>query len=103
MDIVSKPNNDRHVLSFSRKLFLSVISLFLVFAVCFIAYQYQREKEYKVELLDTQLQDYNERLQHGTAKHSRQLMDLRLEPIYSQRGEQGSPRHYRKSTWRRAL
>lgn len=63
MDIVLKPNNDRHVLSFSRKLFLSVISLFLVFAVCFIAYQYQREKEYKVELLDTQLQDYNERLQ----------------------------------------
>ena len=58
MDIVSKPNNDRHFLSFSRKLFLSVISLFLIFAACFIAYQYQREKEYKVELLDTQLQDY---------------------------------------------
>lgn len=51
-----------HVLSFSHKLFLSVISLFLVFAGCFIAYQYQREKEYKIELLDTQLQDYNERL-----------------------------------------
>ena len=63
MVIASKPNNDRHFLSFSRKLFLSVISLFLVFATCFIAYQYQREKEYKVELLDTQLQDYNERLQ----------------------------------------
>ena len=63
MDIVSKPNNDRHVLSFIRKLFLSVISLFLVFAVCFISYQYQREKEYKVELLDTQLQANNERLQ----------------------------------------
>lgn len=63
MDIVSKPNDDRHFLSFSRKLFLSVISLFLVFAACFIAYQYQREKEYKVELLDMQLQDYNERLQ----------------------------------------
>ena len=63
MDIVSKQNNNGHFLSFSRKLFLSVISLFLVFAICFIAYQYQREKEYKVELLDTQLQDYNERLQ----------------------------------------
>lgn len=37
-------------------------SLFLVFAACFIAYQYQREKEYKVELLDMQLQDYNDRL-----------------------------------------
>lgn len=63
MDTVSKPINERHFLSFSRKLFLSVISLFLVFAACFIAYQYQREKEYKVELLDMQLQNYNERLQ----------------------------------------
>ena len=62
MVIVSKPNNDRHFLSFSRKLFLSVISLFLVFAICFIAYQYQREREYKIELLNTQLQDYNSRL-----------------------------------------
>lgn len=52
----------KHFLSFSRKLFLSVISLFLVFAICFIAYQYQREREYKVELLNTQLQDYNSRL-----------------------------------------
>lgn len=33
MVIVSKPNNDRHFLSFSRKLFLSVISLFLVFII----------------------------------------------------------------------
>lgn len=63
MGIALKPNNkDRHFLSFSRKLFLSVISLFLAFAACFIAYQYQREKEYKVELLDMQLQDYNGRL-----------------------------------------
>ncbi|MCD8184358.1 MAG: ATP-binding protein [Bacteroides sp.] len=62
MDTVSKPNENKHFLSFSRKLFLSVISLFLVFAACFMAYQYQREKEYKVELLDTHLQDYNERL-----------------------------------------
>ena len=56
------PVNQKHFLSFSRKLFLSVISLFLVFAICFIAYQYQREREYKVELLNTQLQDYNSRL-----------------------------------------
>ena len=56
------PITQKHFLSFSRKLFLSVISLFLVFAGCFIAYQYQREKEYKIELLNTQLQDYNNRL-----------------------------------------
>ena len=84
MDIVSKPNNDRHVLSFSRKLFLSVISLFLVFAVCFIAYQYQREKEYKVELLDTQLQDYNERLQQELRnnRHTLFLFGHSLSPLY---------------------
>lgn len=62
MDTVLKPNKDRHLFSFSRKLFLSVISLFLAFAACFIIYQYQREKEYKIELLNLQLQDYNERL-----------------------------------------
>lgn len=53
---------EKHFFSFSRKLFFSVISLFLVFSGCFITYQYQREKEYKVELLNLQLQDYNERL-----------------------------------------
>lgn len=62
MATVLKQNKDRHLFSFSRKLFWSVISLFLVFATCFIVYQYQREKEYKIELLDLQLQDYNERL-----------------------------------------
>lgn len=56
------PVTQKHFLSFSRKLFLSVISLFLVFSCCFTAYQYQREKEYKIELLHSRLQDYNSRL-----------------------------------------
>lgn len=51
-----------HVLSFNKKLFLSVISLFIAFAICFMAFQYRREKEYKIELLNTQLQNYNDRL-----------------------------------------
>lgn len=103
MVIASKPNNDRHFLSFSRKLFLSVISLFLVFAACFIAYQYQREKEYKVELLDTQLQDYNERLQQEPAKYSGQSMDIYFKPVYSQRFIQRPSCHYRKFTRPRPL
>lgn len=69
MDTASKLNNAPHFLSFSQKLFLSVISLFLAFAGCFLAYQYQREKEYKVDLLDIQLQDYNERL-HQELSHT---------------------------------
>ena len=51
-----------HVLSFSKKLFLSVISLFIAFSICFMAFQYRREKEYKIDLLNTQLQNYNDRL-----------------------------------------
>lgn len=70
------PVKQKHFLSFSRKLFLSVISLFLVFAGCFLAYQYQREKEYKIEILHTQLQDYNERLHEklDSAAHSKELL-----------------------------
>ena len=49
-------------MSFSQRLFFSVIALFLAFVICFLAFQYRREKEYKVELLNTQLQNYNDQL-----------------------------------------
>ena len=44
------------MLSFSQRLFYSVVVLFLAFVVCFMAFQYRREKDYKVELMNTQLQ-----------------------------------------------
>lgn len=50
------------LLPFSKRLFLSVVSLFIAFAICFILFQYQREKAYKSDLLNTQLQDYNAQL-----------------------------------------
>lgn len=50
------------ILPFNQKLFLSVIVLFLVFSSCFMAYQYQREKMYKSDLLNIQLQNYNNKL-----------------------------------------
>lgn len=59
MATASKPNKGSHILSFSQRLFLSVISLFIAFAACFMGYQYQREKEYKIDLLDMQLQNCN--------------------------------------------
>ncbi len=49
-------------LSFSRRLFLTVISTFIVFAFCFLCFQYNREKIYKSEMLNIQLQNYNQRL-----------------------------------------
>lgn len=69
----------KHLFSFSRQLFLSVIALFMTFVICFIVFQYRREKDYKVELLNTQLQNYNNRLsdyirQQGTIDYN-QLND----------------------------
>lgn len=49
-------------LSIGTKLYLSVLLLFLVFAVAFIVFQQYREKQYKVATLNLRLQDNNERL-----------------------------------------
>lgn len=59
----------KYLPTFSGKLFLSVTFLFLMFIICFIAYQYQREKKYKIELLNMQLQDYNSRLYERLTAH----------------------------------
>ncbi len=79
MDTASNLNNTTHFLSLSRKLFLSVISLFLLFAGCFLAYQYQREKRYKIDLLDIQLQDYNECLHQELSQTPDSLWSKALE------------------------
>jgi len=57
------------ILPFSQRLFLSVIFLFLGYAVCFMLIQYKREKAYKIELLNTQLQNYNNQLCDFLADH----------------------------------
>ncbi len=62
MATVLKPNKKPHLLPFNRKLFLSVILLFLVFAVSFLVHQYRFERKYKIEMLDLQLSNCNERV-----------------------------------------
>ena len=57
------------ILPFSQRLFLSDIFLFLGYAVCFMLFQYNREKAYKIELLNTQLQNYNNQLCDFLADH----------------------------------
>ena len=44
------------------RIYFSVIAIFLAFAVAFIIFQQQREKEYKVESLNIKLQDYNHKM-----------------------------------------
>lgn len=57
-------------ISFGRKLFLSIALLFITFITVFILYQYEREKEFKIELLNSKLQNYNNWL-------DRDLIDLK--------------------------
>lgn len=45
--------------SFQRNLQLSISGIFLLFAICFCRYQYQREKEFKIDILHSWLQMYN--------------------------------------------
>ena len=45
--------------SFQRNLLLSIGGVFLLFAICFSVYQYQREKDYKIDILHSRLQMYN--------------------------------------------
>lgn len=46
-------------ISVRTKLYMSVLSVFLVFAVAFIVFQQTREKQFKVDTLNLKLQDYN--------------------------------------------
>lgn len=50
----------RKRLSIGMRLYLSVLSLFLVFAVAFIVFQQYREKQYKIATMDLRLQGINE-------------------------------------------
>jgi len=45
--------------SFQTNLLVSIGGIFLLFAICFSLYQYNREKEYKIDILHSRLQMYN--------------------------------------------
>ncbi len=50
------------IFNFHRKLFLTIVSLFLLFVVLIGYYQYKREKAFKIGLLTEQLQEYNKQI-----------------------------------------
>ena len=45
--------------SFQKNLLWSIGGIFILFAVCFSIYQYQREKDYKIDIMHSRLQMYN--------------------------------------------
>ena len=52
----------RHRIPFSQRLFWSVFFMFLGFTVCFLLFQYQREREFAQEKLNNVLSNYNYQL-----------------------------------------
>ena len=75
-------------LSFHKRLFLQLIAFSWVIVLCFVGFQYLREKEYKSKFLDTQLQQYNRHLlaavedgescQEYISSHEKPFDDLRV-------------------------
>lgn len=57
----------RRKLTIGTRLYLSVLSLFLLFAVAFMVFQQYREKQYKVDTLNLRLQDYNNQMHEALA------------------------------------
>ena len=52
----------RHRIPFSQRLFWSVFFMFLGFTVCFLLFQYQREREFAQDKLNNVLSNYNYQL-----------------------------------------
>ena len=61
----------RRKLTIGTKLYLSVLSLFLLFAVAFMVFQQYREKQYKVDTLNLKLQDYNNQMHEALSSSTK--------------------------------
>ena len=64
-------------ISVGNKLYLTVLSLFLAFAVAFIVFQQAREKQYKIGLLESRLESFNAQI-HEEVQGKRQPVDNTL-------------------------
>ena len=78
-------------LSYHRRLFLMLLAFSWTIIICFIGFQYLREKQYKSEFLNAQLQMYNNHLidavedglsyEEYIASHEKPFEDLRISII----------------------
>ena len=86
MAMVSETNKSYH-----KRLFLQLIAFSWAMLLCFVGYQYIREKEYKSEFLNAQLQQYNRHLlatvedgepyEEYIATHDKPFEELRISII----------------------
>lgn len=66
MTIYSRRQKKR--ISFSLRLFWSVFAIFLAFIICFLIFQYQREREFTQQKLNAVLTNYNHQLYYRLVK-----------------------------------
>ncbi|MEG1544498.1 MAG: histidine kinase dimerization/phospho-acceptor domain-containing protein, partial [Tannerellaceae bacterium] len=66
---IESGNGKKNRIPFNQRLFWSVFSMFLGFTVCFLLFQYQREREFVQEKLNHVLSNYNYQLYRQT-QHS---------------------------------
>lgn len=52
-------------ISVGTRLYISILITFLLFAISFIVFQQAREKQYKIDLLNVNLQNYNQQMAHA--------------------------------------
>lgn len=65
-------------MTLGKRMFWSVLSMFVLFSVFFIMFQQAREREYKIRILNVRLQNYNARLDDAInhrAKFDRRAID----------------------------
>lgn len=70
--MVKVDREKKNRIPFSQRLFWSVFCIFLGFTVCFLLFQYQREREFAEEKLNNVLSNYNYQL----SRRARQAVDL---------------------------
>lgn len=64
--------------SVGKRLYISVLAVFLLFAAAFIIFQQAREKQFKIDTLNLKLQDYNVRMYdalHYIGRHDEAALD----------------------------
>jgi signal transduction histidine kinase len=71
--------------SVGHRLYLSVLAVFLIFAVSFIIFQWNRERYYKIVLLESKLQDFNG-LMNGAIHDMGGIRESELDKYVKSRG-----------------
>lgn len=57
-------------MSVGKRLYFSILSVFLLLTLTFIVYQHHREREYRISFIDERLQDFNLQLAHTLGSHA---------------------------------